>query len=761
MADSHGSRSSESSPSNSSTNTSISSSNQGLKSEDDQSSRVDVKTTRLVCQNCGAHSFLTATSLLTDAVASQGSNAIAEDKETKPMKRTRIGRFITDKDGHEQLVEYTDSDKTDLDLPNAGDFVFAVRSEFNFHRTDLSRPEESLVLISPSLAKAYRSVIKASTGTRLGRLGRRTAEIPEPYAPLFFYYDEISKAVENPEFACEEDFGVLAKFYTGRILPEHDKIRALLAEDMVLYDDLWAIFRTGDLIYSLDECSEPCLHMLIRTEYRQSERWYNDPNKHQNRMIAETWCIGWDHSTSTFNRVIKARAIRPFSGSRSITSLPFYPLKYYKGGSLEEINGLLTQVESRGRQWKELMSQKPRCLNYSGPARKFSEREDEYLGERIIIDGSINKALISTVGGAEVKQSARVSYEDLTTNLGLDSDHQHFDNFPKDEDFSKLQAQLCPATALCYTVKSRTWYEIGISRTEEVKWRDDAVKLLVLEDMTKKMLIGLVKQHQVNKEKVLSDIIPSKGKGLVIVLHGSPGVGKTLTAEVIAEYTKKPLYPINIGELTSEEKIVSKLQWHFTTASRWDAVLLLDEADVLLEKRSYEDFKRNGIVSGIFQHDLAEEVFLRMLEYYDGMLFLTTNRIMTIDAAFQSRIQIAIKFPDLTPEMRRQIWQNFINRLDEREIQGKKELLDHLEDMQEWNLNGRQIRNVLTTAEALALSLERRRGALRYRQVEEVANQTLHFQDLFSETAKEQKAQLVNNLNPRQFQERRAFRTLN
>jgi hypothetical protein len=80
--------------------------------------------------------------------------------------------------------------------------------------------------------------------------------------------------------------------------------------------------------------------------------------------------------------------------------------------------------------------------------------------------------------------------------------------------------------------------------------------------------------------------------------------------------------------------------------------------------------------------------------------------------------------------------------------------------MQEWPLNGRQIRNVLTTAEALALSLERRRGALRYRQVEEVANQTLHFQDLFGEGAKEQKAQL-SGLNPRQFQERRSFRALN
>lgn len=81
-------------------------------------------------------------------------------------------------------------------------------------------------------------------------------------------------------------------------------------------------------------------------------------------------------------------------------------------------------------------------------------------------------------------------------------------------------------------------------------------------------------------------------------MHGPPGVGKTLTAEAIAEHTHKPLYPINVGELTNDDDIVSKLETHFTSASQWDAVLLLDEADVLLEQRSFEDIKRNGIVSG-------------------------------------------------------------------------------------------------------------------------------------------------------------------
>jgi len=66
----------------------------------------------------------------------------------------------------------------------------------------------------------------------------------------------------------------------------------------------------------------------------------------------------------------------------------------------------------------------------------------------------------------------------------------------------------------------------------------------------------------------------------------------------VAEYTQKPLYPITIGELTTDANVVTRLEGIFQTASRWDAVLLLDEADVVLEKRSYEDIRRNGIVSG-------------------------------------------------------------------------------------------------------------------------------------------------------------------
>lgn len=402
MADSHNDRSSDTKQDSlpaSDEKPGISTPSQNLNMGDDRSSQTSGQTTKLVCQNCGAHTVSIIQLQLVGAIRApetantvtdshsndpgktkpEGSDKVMKDEEANALNSIRIGRFIRDKNGVDQLVDYTDSDRGEPDHPNAGNFVFAIRSEFNWHREDLERPEESIVLLSPPLAKAYRSVVKDFAGTRLGRLGRRSATIPEPFAPLFFYYDRIAEAARSPEFACEEDFAVLAQYYSERILPEHDRIRASLAEGMVQYDDLWAIFRLGDPIFSMDECGEPCLQILIRTDYRQSSRYYDDESKRKNRMVAETWHISWDHSTATFNRVIRARAIFPFSGIRPITSLPFYPINYYKGGSVNEIETLKTQLETRGHLWKKLMSQKSRCLKYTGPARKFSAREDEYV----------------------------------------------------------------------------------------------------------------------------------------------------------------------------------------------------------------------------------------------------------------------------------------------------------------------------------------------------------------------------------------------
>lgn len=122
--------------------------------------------------------------------------------------------------------------------------------------------------------------------------------------------------------------------------------------------------------------------------------------------------------------------------------------------------------------------------------------------------------------------------------------------------------------------------------------------------------------------------------------------------------------------------------------STWRAVLLIDEADVFLERRSLHDLHRNAMVS----------VFLRVLEYYAGILFLTTNRVNTFDDAFKSRIHIPIRYTELSIESRIQIWRNFCKM-----VPGGVDIDDvGIATLAEHDLNGRQIKNVIKAAESLA-----------------------------------------------------------
>ena len=123
-------------------------------------------------------------------------------------------------------------------------------------------------------------------------------------------------------------------------------------------------------------------------------------------------------------------------------------------------------------------------------------------------------------------------------------------------------------------------------------------------------------------------------------------------------------------------------------------VVLLDEADVFLEERGQADFQRNALVS----------VFLRVLEYNSGIMILTSNRVGTFDEAFKSRIQLALHYENLTVAQQRKIWRNFLNRskeLDDSNVDFE-DLTDHIDDLAKHDMNGRQIRNAITTARQLA-----------------------------------------------------------
>ncbi|THU81534.1 P-loop containing nucleoside triphosphate hydrolase protein [Dendrothele bispora CBS 962.96] len=201
---------------------------------------------------------------------------------------------------------------------------------------------------------------------------------------------------------------------------------------------------------------------------------------------------------------------------------------------------------------------------------------------------------------------------------------------------------------------------------------------------------------------MISDVIRGKGGGLVCVLHGPPGTGKTLTAEAVAELLRRPLYIAGATELTTDpSELEKKMKQILNLATAWDAVVLIDEADVFLEQRSLNELDRNTLVSAV----------LRLLEYHRGVLFLTTNRIKSFDHAFMSRISIAIKYPELDHAGRFAIWSKFF-ALAGHEVKDSNDPFAEpsiftraiVEELASKPFNGRTIKNLVRTAQALALA---------------------------------------------------------
>ncbi|KFA46177.1 hypothetical protein S40293_03785 [Stachybotrys chartarum IBT 40293] len=206
------------------------------------------------------------------------------------------------------------------------------------------------------------------------------------------------------------------------------------------------------------------------------------------------------------------------------------------------------------------------------------------------------------------------------------------------------------------------------------------------------------------------DFVRGKRMGLIIMLHGALGIGKTATAEAVAQSYERPLFPVSCGDLNDSWGVDRRLRFFFRLASQWDCILLFDEVDVLLTACSPDDIERNCLVS----------IFLRQLESYNGILFLTTNRMAKIDQAIFSRIHLVLHYKRLGKPQIERIFTLNIQRFRQAEKQqaefsGEQSLAVVENDIMQFAAehydskssgvevwNGRQIRNAFTMASALA-----------------------------------------------------------
>lgn len=317
---------------------------------------------------------------------------------------------------------------------------------------------------------------------------------------------------------------------------------------------------------------------------------------------------------------------------------------------------------------------------------------------------------------------------------------------------------LCPNKLYGYVLRSRKWVTLDVKLVQDIKEHSGGFDSLVLPRGHKDTLLALVETHSRGRKPDTGhklterqiDLVRGKGKGLIILLHGEPGVGKTSTAECVAEHTSRPLFQVTCGDIgESAEKVERTLENHFQLAHKWGCVLLLDEADVFLMRRTKNDLKRNAIVS----------VFLRVLEYYSGILFLTTNRVGVFDQAFRSRIHMSFFYPKLGQKATLEIWKMNLDRTqkywgDSIKLTPKDydKILayadEHYKELEplKTTWNGRQIRNAFQTAIALAEYdahkaqiqydlAECPKPTLKVDQFEKVAEASKHFDEYLKQTA--------------------------
>lgn len=172
------------------------------------------------------------------------------------------------------------------------------------------------------------------------------------------------------------------------------------------------------------------------------------------------------------------------------------------------------------------------------------------------------------------------------------------------------QFVLLPPRVYGYSLLERSWFPLNIDLVDDIKVQPgNGFDNLVLPGDHKHIMQALVKNHtrgsrptsgKAIKPDFSTDLVRGKGRGLIILLHGVPGVGKTSTAECVAAQTKRPLFPITCGDIgTTASAVEETLESYFDLAHKWGCVLLLDEADVYLAKRERGDLERNSLVSGM------------------------------------------------------------------------------------------------------------------------------------------------------------------
>ena len=650
----------------------------------------------------------------------------SDEVDTTPPGMTCELKNVYQKMDKQNKAVWVNDYPDDLDEPvenkETAKFALIVRNKKSYD-TRKKLEIDSIIVQSPLLKASLEPVLKDYPGITIN-LERLTFKAP--FQPFVHRWERF---VETLAFTPEgsEAYQHLQLLYTILEAELKDLIHTKedhVANGVITYEHLWTIFEPGALIYSFQDGYDRVSQLAATTNISE--------DRERGVTFIGVRACAIDFDGTKFGTRQETLRNYEFGGTMKITNLAAYPLAFHPDKKV-----LIKKLLERGNLFEKYagyhyMAYKGIALGYgrcgmikhSVDSRIIidTEAHNKFLPNYALAVGQLNKPVSLSSDDAPASDDDDDEYnededEDYIDGEGSGTSDSLSDDIdtPDTDESNAAKGVAAPRRRLTdrellltvpyvrgYALKSKTWLWFFLPHIIPIKFNTSAFSSLVLPPQQKDLILAFVESQirqrthsladQADAAPAFDDIIAGKGRGMILLLSGPPGVGKTLTAESVAENLRVPLYMMSAGDLGLEpSSIENSLNTILEMVTKWSAVLLLDEADVFLEARTSVggDLERNKMVS----------IFLRVLEYYEGILFLTTNRIRNIDDAFHSRIHISMQYPALDRESRKHIWKTFAER------QGKAgvDLADaDIDELSEVEINGRQIKNVLKTAGMLA-----------------------------------------------------------
>jgi hypothetical protein len=327
----------------------------------------------------------------------------------------------------------------------------------------------------------------------------------------------------------------------------------LVTHGVMRFSKLWTLFEPGCLVYQKhDGHDQVYILKSAKIEQATAGRVYK----------LECQYVDFDGTDFGYNK--ETINIKEFKGTKKIAKFEAYPLEFFDG--VEELRTRLTQRGAMFEAYKEY-----RFVAYDGIALVKVQRGEQKMNvkSRIIIDAHSssrygNKPSLELFETPEVAQdiASPSSPEDtdddcvmLDENVGKKQEPAPVGMKPvpsKDGGvLTSEQRLVASATIRGYSLRDKKWGSFFIDSVQDITWNNDAFASLVAPQEQKDLILSFA-ESQAKSRDDFDDFIQGKGQGIIMLLAGPPGVGKTLTAESVAEAMKAPLYSIGAADLGSE-----------------------------------------------------------------------------------------------------------------------------------------------------------------------------------------------------------------